>query len=436
VYGASRETEVATERKGQGLRESASQKEVRAKGSNRQRTVAERQGGRTATPKGVLSMKGAIVTRERKDGKRYFAVWRVNGKQKWKGFRRRKDAHAHLISVLKRVHEGTYREIKPVTFRLYAEKWLAGLGNLKPSTVASYRSVLEHGLIPVLGDRELVSIGVEDVNAYLSSVQSKLKAKTLRNHLTLLHKLFEDAREGDYLAANRLSGSKALRRPKILREEDEVEVDILDAEEVNRLLDSVDPHYYPLFLTLVSTGTRLGEALGLQWGDLDSGRKTIQIRRTLYRGAYYVPKTKQSRRAIDVGDQLLDTLRGLKRERFGTESAPVDAPIFTMSTGVLIDPDNLRHRIWKPALAKAKLRHVVIHSLRHTFASLLISQGENPKYIQTQLGHSSIKLTMDTYGHLFPREKRHAPARLEGQLMAAREVVRSNSGLTETGGTP
>jgi len=373
-------------------------------------------------------MKGSIVTRDRKDGRRYFAVWRVNGKQKWKAFRRRKDADVHLTNVVKRVHDGTYREIKPITFQDYAKRWLAGLGNLKPSTVISYRSMLEHGLIPALGEYELSGIGVEHVNKYLSERESTLKAKTLRNHLTLLHKLFADAREGDYLAVNRLNGSRALRRPKALREEDSKEVEILDPAEVNRLLDSVDRHYYALFLTAVSTGMRLGELLGLQWGDLDPTKKIIQVRRTLYKGSYYVPKTKLSKRAIDVGDQLLVTLQGIERERFGSTAAPVDAPMFTTPDGVLIDPDNLRHRIWLPTLAKAKLRHVVIHSLRHTYASLLISQGENPKYIQTQLGHSSIKLTMDTYGHLFPREKRQAPARLEGQLMAAREAVQFNWG--------
>jgi hypothetical protein len=62
-----------------------------------------------------------------------------------------------------------------------------------------------------------------------------------------------------------------------------------------------------------------------------------------------------------------------------------------------------------------------MHSLRHTFASLLIAQGENPKYISEQMGHASINITMDRYGHLFPSTKRQAPARLEAQLAAARE---------------
>ena len=70
----------------------------------------------------------------------------------------------------------------------------------------------------------------------------------------------------------------------------------------------------------------------------------------------------------------------------------------------------------------AKLRHVTMHSLRHTFASLLIAQGENIKYISEQMGHASIQITVDVYGHLFPSTKREAPARLEAQLAEGRRL--------------
>jgi Phage integrase family len=89
--------------------------------------------------------------------------------------------------------------------------------------------------------------------------------------------------------------------------------------------------------------------------------------------------------------------------------------------------------VWGPALAKAGLRHVRIYSLRHTFASMLISQGENIKYISTQLGHASVQITLDRYGHLFPDEKRTAASRLEAQLAAA---VPSSGYPAEPAGTP
>lgn len=371
-------------------------------------------------------MTGWIVTRNAKDGsKRYDAAWRVGGKIKSKTFTRKKDAARYLTDTVRKVHDGTYRELTPTTFKAYAEKWLEGLSGLKPSTAREYRSAVRHNLVPAFGEQPIGSLSVTEVNAYLAKREGTLKPKTLRNHLALLHRLFEDAQEAGHLAVNRLHKSRALRRPKALRPEDEGEVEILDATEVNRLLDKIEAHYVPLYVTLVSTGMRLGEALGLQWGDIDWSAQQIRIRRSLWKGEYYLPKSKKSRRGIDVGDQVLGALRGVQRERQGESEPLAEAPVFVTATGALINPDNLRHRVWAPALTAAELRHVTMHSLRHTFASLLIAQGENPKYISEQMGHASINITMDRYGHLFPSTKRQAPARLEAQLAAGRDQAKA-----------
>ncbi len=82
-----------------------------------------------------------------------------------------------------------------------------------------------------------------------------------------------------------------------------------------------------------------------------------------------------------------------------------------------MDAVNLIHRIFEPALKMAGLRKVRFHDLRHSYASALISKGENPKFVQRQLGHASIQITMDTYGHLLPEVEREAPARLQKALL-------------------
>jgi integrase len=366
-------------------------------------------------------MKGWIVTRETADGsKRYHASWRVGSTIKTRTFQRRKDADRYLTNVVKHVQDGTYVELTPITFKAYAEQWLEGLGQVKPSTRASYSSVLTHQLIPAFGDTPLTALTVEAVNAWLASREATLKPKTLRNCLTLLHKLLADATEGGYLRANRLHQSKALRRPRALREGDEADIEVLEPREVHALLDALPPSAEPLFRTAVCTGLRLGELLALQWGDLDRAAGKLHVRRTAYKGGFYVPKSKKSRRAVDLGDQLLGALRAWQRAQHGETAPAADALVFPSATGAPLDPDNLRHRVWAPALAKAELRHVRIHSLRHTFASMLIAQGENPKYISAQLGHASVQITLDRYGHLFPDERRGAAARFEAQLEAAR----------------
>ncbi len=82
-----------------------------------------------------------------------------------------------------------------------------------------------------------------------------------------------------------------------------------------------------------------------------------------------------------------------------------------------MDAVNLIHRIFEPALKMASLRKVRFHDLRHSYASALISKGENPKFVQRQLGHANIQITMDTYGHLLPEVEREAPARLQKALL-------------------
>jgi integrase len=379
-------------------------------------------------------MTGFILTRESTDGsKRYDACWRVNGKQKSKTFTRRKQAERYLTDVVKKVQDGAYVEIKPTTFKAFAERWLEGLGNVKPSTRRAYVSIVTHQFVPAFGDQFLMALGVDDVNAWLRAREGRLRVKTLRNHLGLLHKILDDAREGGYLAVNRLHQSRALQRPKAIREDDEGEVEVLEPAEVHHLLDAVPPEYYPIFLAAVCTGMRPGELLGVQWGDLDEASRQIHVRRTVWRGGFYVPKTKRSKRKIDVGDQLLGVLARWRRERYGEAAPPPDALIFPGGDGGPLDLDAVRKRVWGPALAKAGLRHVRIYSLRHTFASMLISQGENIKYISTQLGHASVQITLDRYGHLFPDEKRTAASRLEAQLAAA---VPSSGYPAEPAGTP
>ena len=87
--------------------------------------------------------------------------------------------------------------------------------------------------------------------------------------------------------------------------------------------------------------------------------------------------------------------------------------VFCTDDGKVLDDANLRHRIFEPALQKAGLRKIRIHDLRHTYASLLINQGENLKYVQKQLGHASITTTVDRYGHLMPDAHKDAGARLD-----------------------
>jgi len=200
------------------------------------------------------------------------------------------------------------------------------------------------------------------------------------------------------------------------------EMDFLQPHEINPLLEKSTEPYRTLFLTAIFTGMRRAELLGLKWGDVDWYNNTIRVRRTLHfkkqkntregetRWYFEDPKTKQSRRAIIMSPRLKRELENHKFNetiRLGQiEDSPIniDDLIFTNQVGNPIDPDNITERQFHPALKLAELRLIRLHDLRHTFASLLINQGANIKFIQNQMGHASAQITLDRYGHLMPLE--------------------------------
>jgi integrase len=173
---------------------------------------------------------------------------------------------------------------------------------------------------------------------------------------------------------------------------------------------------------LARTGLRIGEALALQWGDIDFNGRFITIQRGISRGRIETPKNGKSRR-VDMSLQLTEALKALK-DQGGTpvvvpitrnEGAPEEPSewVFTNGVGGFIDVNNWRRRVFNKALKKAGLRRIRIHDLRHTYASLLIQAGESLAYVRDQLGHHSIKVTVDIYGHLAPEGNKQAVDKLD-----------------------
>jgi integrase len=132
-----------------------------------------------------------------------------------------------------------------------------------------------------------------------------------------------------------------------------------------------------------------------EWEDIDFEGNRIHVRRSLWRGEFVAPKSRRSRRTIDMAPTLKAALTRLPSRFEG-------AMVFTSPEGEVVDPDNFSSRDWARVLRRSKLQRIRFHDLRHTYASLLIAQGAHPKYIQAQFGHASIQTTLDRYGHLMP----------------------------------
>ena len=149
--------------------------------------------------------------------------------------------------------------------------------------------------------------------------------------------------------------------------------------------------------------------IGLQWGDVELEERYLLVRRAVVRGIVGLPKSGKIRR-IDLSTQLCTELQSRREVRelealANGETFRLDEPVFLSPMGLRWDERNLE-KPWHRALKASGVRKIRLHDLRHTFASQLIEQGAHPKYIQEQLGHASITMTMDTYSHLFPNRNR------------------------------
>ena len=194
-------------------------------------------------------------------------------------------------------------------------------------------------------------------------------------------------------------------------------VDSLTMDEVDLFLSTAEKYYleqYPLFLCAFRTGMRMGELLALKWGDVDWNSMFIRVERSFKNGRISETKTSRIRR-VDMSDQLIQSLRAYytirKAEALGSGRGEVVEWIFHRN-GEPMAQNSLRN-IFKRILRKAGMRDIRFHDIRHTYASLLLSNGESPAYVKDQLGHSSIQITVDIYGHLLPGSNREAVNRLD-----------------------
>ena len=190
---------------------------------------------------------------------------------------------------------------------------------------------------------------------------------------------------------------------------------ILTPEEIQGLLGcEKDQKYHTLFLLATATGARQGELLALKWSDLDTKNCQLFIQRTTKLGKFFIPKTAASVRRIDLGSTVMGTL---KLWKLACPPNKLDL-MFPNEAGRPIEHNNLMQRHFLPALEAAGLPRVRFHDLRHSNASLRLEQGENIKYIQSQLGHANPTITLNTYSHLLKARDPEAAERLEEALFS------------------
>ena len=324
---------------------------------------------------------------------------------------------------------------KPIYFQEAAERWLAtypALASLRQSTIENYRRVLRIHVFPRFGAKSFVAVSREDIRTLVADLVAAGKSRSLiKNVIAPIRGVFNDAIEAGLQLPN-----PAARIGRFLRDRGDPRgrIDPLSPEEEARLLATARqlfPRHFPLLLCALRTGMRLGELLGLQWGDIDFQGRFIEVRRSLQEGGRIeLPKSGKIRR-VDMSLMLAETLQRLRARRAEEALAKgwkqVPERVFCNEEGRPIWKSDFERRVFHKALAKAGLRRIRFHDLRHTFASRLLQNGESIVYVKDQLGHHSIKITVDVYGHLVPGANKAAVDRLDDQtLMAAAALGQRN----------
>lgn len=317
----------------------------------------------------------------------------------------------------------------------YLDDWLERRRTqLRPTTHHSYRQLIRAYLRPRLGHHRLTDLErpiIERAYAELFARGGRhgrsLAPKTVQYCHGVLRRALEDAVLDGLLDDN---PARSARPPRHDPADDELDDDlqVWTGEEAARFLAFVDDHpWRALWHLALGTGARRGELLGLRWADVDLDAAEVRIRRSLsvVDGVARLLGTKTSRsRTLSIGDAVVSAVRRHRDEQSEIRAAASRwedrwGLMFTEADGGPIDPMRLTNE-FRELVRRAPVSVIRLHDLRHTHASLLLAAGVPIKVVSDRLGHTTIAMTMDVYGHVLPAMDADAAARLDAVLRARR----------------
>ncbi len=302
------------------------------------------------------------------------------------------------------------RENKPLidektTLGEYLDRFIDEVASptLKPSTIRSYRYLIDSHIKPSLGNVKLSSLKPEQIQRlYYDKLDEGLSPRTVQYIHSVLRRALNQAVTWGNIYHNPTDAVVAPRPKK------QVPVTLTE-EQVRKLLRAVEQHaYYPIYI-LALHGMRKGEILGLRRDSVDLESGTISVTQTLVtiqgKQSFGSPKSKAAKRKIVLSQAAVDALRDY--QLVGDSEL-----FFTTSVGTPISQRNLT-RHFHATLEKIGLPKIPFHNLRHTTATLLLEKNTHPSVVQSLLGHSSIVLTLDTYSHVLPTLHEETANKLE-----------------------
>jgi integrase len=435
---------------------------------------------------------GCVIERASKQHGRVFAIrWRVNnGPARTETIGPdRAEAELRLATRLDEINRGVYRERPTATFHEFASQWFAGHSqHLRPSAAEKVRNDLEVHLVPYFGQYYLDQISIELVEAYVAHKAAERKEgdekvarlelelselvrdgedaialrrelgwarrrrglsnSSINKTLTMLRMVLSAGVRYGYIDRNPVDHIKRLKVPKKVKP-------FLQLDQVGPLVEATEPAYQPLILTLLLAGLRIGEAMALRWRDVEllGDPPRLLVSRTwdpaskpagAERRGLEGPVKNGEEGMVTIGQRLLEALLDHKAS---SQFDGDDDLVFPTSKGKHQNPANIRQRVLKPAIVKANAvltlekkplipAGLTPHSLRHTYCSLLIAQGEELPTVAAQMRHADITTTLRIYTHVMRHRRDGVAERLDQALWGGQKSEGPNSGRNSVAKTP
>lgn len=379
-----------------------------------------------------------------------------HGKRRLKTFKRKKEADVFESTTHIEVREGTHvADSATVDVASAGAEWLKSCeaAGLERSTLDQYRQHLRLHIVPLIGRMLLSKLSVPAVRAFEDRLRTKGRSPTMvKIVLGSLGALLADAQERNLVVRNAVREIRRGRRRGRDRHAEgrrkgrlRVGVDIPTTDEVKRILGQAKGQWRPFIVTAIFTGLRASELRGLRWSDVDLDARELHVRQRADRfNKIGAPKTEAGHRSVPLPPMVVNTLREWK---LACPKGKLDL-VFPNGNGNIEYHSNIITRGFIPTLVAAGVtaptlnaageavtdddgvvvlgaKYTGLHALRHFYASWCINRRADgglelpPKMVQERLGHSSITMTMDVYGHLFPRvDDANELAAAELRLMA------------------
>jgi integrase len=330
-------------------------------------------------------------------------------------FAKKRDAEAYEAQVQTEVRAGVHTAVgASITVAEAAEDWLSSveLEGRERSTLKTYREHVRLHINPRLGHEKLARLTAPRINIFRDQLLRSVSRTLARKLLITLKAILRDAMNRGTVSQNVALG---VRIGNSARDQRKLEIgrDIPTPDEVRRIIQAAPEYWRPLLVVAAFAGLRASELRGLSWRDVNLKYGEIRVRQRADRfNVIGKPKSRAGARSIPFGPFVINTLRTWK---LACPKGELEL-VFPTTRGRVIQHKSLIRSALIPAQLAAgvvtssgRAKYTGLHTLRHFYASWCINRKADgglelpAKVVQTRLGHASIVMTLDTYGHLFPR---------------------------------